>query len=272
MGIVAKKLNPIYARLDRLLSRGERILQPAIAKWLDFTLKQIRKDLTHKFAKDQALDITTELTHWEVIEGNGIRTIKPAVLTVMGNGAQEAYKITELAGTFDVLNVQAIKTADKICAKLVKDVTDETKKGIKIFIRDGIKEGKSMPKIARELRPIVGLNERQVGATINYRAWLGEHRPELSAGEVDKRVGVYERKLHRKRMDMIARTETAKAQSEGYLLGMEDAKVEEVTWLAAPGCCEECAAMNGKKFSLDEASEMLPLHPDCRCAWAPVVK
>jgi len=180
-------------------------MKEAVNRWLDMTTKQVQKDFQEKFQKD----VVAEVTDWK-----GKKIVRPAVLQVMKDAGDTAYKILEIKGSFDVLNVKAVEKAEKITAELVRQVNNETKKGIRAFIAGGIKEGKSMPKIARELRPIVGLTERQTNAVLNYRALLSDKEkfPQLTADDIDRRVNKYARKLHRKRTETIARTETARAQ------------------------------------------------------------
>ena len=265
--IAKKKPNRIHAQLNRLLLRNERILQPALVKWFGFALKQIRRDLARKFSKDRAADITAKMTYWEEIEGNGVRAVKPAVLKIMGNGAQKAYTIAEFAETFDVLNVRSVELA-------VTNVTEKTKEGISTYIREGIREGKSMPKIAKELRPFVGLTKSQTESVLNYRKLLGDKDkfPKLTAAEIDHKVQRYADKTHRQRMQTIARTETARAQSEGYLLGLEDAGVEKVEFSATASACEElCQPLNGNEYTIEESRGIIPVHPRCTCSWLPVV-
>ena len=109
-------------------------------------------------------------------------------------------------------------------------------------------------------------------STVHYEEWLIINRPELSEREVARRVDVYSRKLHRRRADLISRTESCSAVSEGTLEGYDEANITQVGWCASAGACNDCAALDGKRFSLDEASGMIPFHPACRCAWIPVVK
>ena len=128
-----------------------------------------------------------------------------------------------------------------------------------------------MPKIAKKLRPLVGLTDRQTDSIINFRRILEEKRPDLSAAQVDKKVMVQTNKVHRRRMENIARTETARAQSIGYVQGLEDVGVEEVEFSSSPGACDECVALNENKYPIAEASGIIPVHPNCRCAMLPVV-
>jgi len=261
----------IAGRIRRVMDRNEKYLRPKVNEWLEAMRAKIMSDLSRKFAKGQALDITTKLTDWKWIQDNGHSTLKPALLKVLGNGAQEAFTIAGIEGSFDILNPKSVAWAEKHCAKLVREVTDETRKGIKTIISRGIKEGKAMPRIAKEIRPLVGLTERQMLSVANREEWLITNRPELSQREIDQRVDVYARRMHRGRAETIARTESANAVDEGTLEGYEEAEVEEVEWCASAGACPICEELNGHRFKTSEAHGRMPAHPRCRCAFIPVV-
>lgn len=80
-----------------------------------------------------------------------------------------------------------------------------------------------------------------------------------------------------RRADTIARTEIIRAHAEGQLHAFEKLGVTEigveVEWSTAGDerVCADCAAMEGKTFSVEESHNMIPLHPNCRCAFLPVV-
>lgn len=73
----------------------------------------------------------------------------------------------------------------------------------------------------------------------------------------------------------IARTEIIHAHAEGQLDALEQLGVDEVSalveWDTAGDdkVCPRCAALAGQVFEIKEARGMLPLHPNCRCAWVP---
>jgi SPP1 gp7 family putative phage head morphogenesis protein len=75
----------------------------------------------------------------------------------------------------------------------------------------------------------------------------------------------------------VARTEIIRSHAEGQLEGFRRLGIEDVglmaEWSTAGDdrVCPECAAHQGKKYKLDEASGLIPLHPNCRCAWIPYV-
>jgi len=71
----------------------------------------------------------------------------------------------------------------------------------------------------------------------------------------------------------LARTETAFAQSEASLNRYTDYRVSKVFWIFGGGPCPQniCPPNNGVEFTIAEAHGMQPAHPNCQCAWGPVV-
>lgn len=78
------------------------------------------------------------------------------------------------------------------------------------------------------------------------------------------------------RSRMIARTEIIRAHHQANILTYREAGIEGVRviaeWLTAGDdkVCTECLKNEGKRFSLDEAEEMIPVHPNCRCVVIPI--
>jgi hypothetical protein len=257
--------------LDNLKKKNQHTLQLALRAWFDLTLKQIRQDLRTKYI-EKLSEITTKLTDWEYIEQQGIKTLKPATLEIMKSGGDVAYRHLAIQGSFDVINNDAVRAVNKFCSKLVTNVTQKTKEGINVFIKTGIKEGHSMEKIARGLRPLVGLTERQTESIINYRRLLEEKRPGLSAVQRDKLVMSYTNKTHRQRMLTIARTETANAQNIGYCQGLSQVGVKQAELVNGSDPCDICIALEGKRWLIDEAAGVITVHPRCTCAMMPVIE
>lgn len=258
--------------LNNLIRINERTMEVALRDWMKFTQKQIEQDLTSKYSKSAA-SITSKLTDWKLIEEQGVKTIKPAAVSIMQSGGNAAYKQLAIAGSFDVVNIEAVKTVNKFCSKLVTSVTAKTKKGINLYIKHGIKEGYSMAKIARDLRQsgIVGLTGNQTQSIINYRNLLQVKRPDLNALQVDKATLKYTNKTHRRRMKTIARTETANAQNIGYCQGLEQVGVEEAELRNGTNPCDDCIALNRNRYPIAEAGDIITVHPNCTCAMLPVI-
>jgi len=164
-----------------------------------------------------------------------------------------------------------MKAVEKFCSKLVVGVTSKTKEGINAYVKHGIKQGWSMGKVVRQIRPLVGLTGTQAQSVINFRNLLAEKHPGYSAAQLDKATMRYTDKTHRLRLENIARTETARAQNIGYCQGLGEVGVKEVELSNADDPCEICEGLNGTRYKIDEASGIIPVHPRCRCAMLPVI-
>ena len=122
----------------------------------------------------------------------------------------------------------------------LEGITDATASRVSRVIAQGIEAGRSPAQIARELtRAVEG-----IGIT---------------------------------RARTLARTETIWAYNEAALNEYEEAAIAGVAVEAEfstsedDAVCPECEALEGKVFSLDEAHGMIPVHPNCRCAFIPLI-
>lgn len=116
--------------------------------------------------------------------------------------------------------------------------------GLTTGLTKGIAEGKNPRTIARELVKDVANRVDAIGIT---------------------------------RARLIARTEVIRAHHQASIAEFKEYEVEGVSivaeWQTAGyEVCEECEALEGKTFSLDEIEGMIPLHPQCRCVAIPILK
>ena len=70
--------------------------------------------------------------------------------------------------------------------------------------------------------------------------------------------------------DRLIRTEASYTYNKASIEGYKQAGVAEVEFLAESDCCEDCAEHSGKRFNVGEEPQ-LPIHPNCRCCYIPVV-
>jgi SPP1 gp7 family putative phage head morphogenesis protein len=98
-------------------------------------------------------------------------------------------------------------------------------------------------------------------------------------GENAGELGLYD-KLGRfipamQRATMIARTEIIRAHHlatmQEYRNWAQEGVFVRAEWMTAGDdrVCDECAKMEGKVFTLDEAESLIPKHPHCRCIILP---
>ena len=92
-----------------------------------------------------------------------------------------------------------------------------------------------------------------------------------SIKEITKRIEGYFEDTAKFRAEMISRTEVIAASNEGALHRFELEGINKSEFLAAPDACEVCLPLNGEEYATKESHGVIPLHPNCRCVWLPVV-
>lgn len=257
--------------IQRMLLQERRRLEhgfiTALRRWFAVLENQAAKDLA-PFAKAAKLD--QAFTDWEYIEEEGERILKPAVMEVMQSGGDSAYKVFGLNLSFDIANPNSVKAASTLTANLVREVTDRTKAAIRPFISSGIHDGMSVSSIARDLKGIVGLTERQGLAVLNRKRQLQERG--FHGAKLKRQVSLYTQRLKRYRHETIIRTELARAQNIGYTQGLDSLGIKEVEFEVAAGCCpDQCEPLDGTKYPIKLSGDIIPVHPNCRCCMLPVI-
>lgn len=98
--------------------------------------------------------------------------------------------------------------------------------------------------------------------------------PKTMASAINKRLATVG--LHRART--LARTEVIRAHAEATLSRYRQFGVKAVAGraeFATAGddrVCPICEGLDGEVFTLDDAKGVIPVHPNCRCTWLPVVE
>lgn len=122
----------------------------------------------------------------------------------------------------------------------LKDITSQMSQQISMILADGLVAGYSPYRIAKEMSDKIS-------------------------------------KITRTRALVISRTEIIRAHAEGQLdslvrLGIKEVGAE-VEWSTAGDevVCPLCADLEGRIYKISEARGLIPLHPNCRCAWLPIV-
>lgn len=134
--------------------------------------------------------------------------------------------------------------------------------------------GLAYTRTFEELRGITREMDRQISRELAEGLAAGKNSRDIAA-KLNDRVD----KIGITRSRMMARTETIRAHAEASLNTYKEAGVEGVgvqaEWVTAQdgAVCAECesAAASGP-YTVDEAQGMIPLHPNCRCAWIPLVE
>jgi len=126
---------------------------------------------------------------------------------------------------------------------------------------------------ARNFRELKGITEAMDQAISRSLAEsIAEGRGPMQAARIlQKRVGA----IGINRARTMARTEIIRAHHSAMINTYRSAGIEGVIiraeWRTAGDfrVCEECEALEGEVFTLDEIENMIPLHPNCRCIALP---
>lgn len=84
--------------------------------------------------------------------------------------------------------------------------------------------------------------------------------------------------ISRNRATKLARTETIRAFNEAALNRYETLGVDSVTTLVEfetaddSRVCAECRALEGNRYSIEKAHGLIPVHPQCRCTFIPIIR
>ena len=150
---------------------------------------------------------------------------------------------------------------------LAANVSESLKAGLRQALIDGISANETIQQLMRRI-------EDQLDSPGTFAV-----KPVLDdAGNVLRAGGT--RRLDRSTLSEIARSEANRAYNEGNLDALKQAGVERVQWLLASDACPQCAdeaevapgEKLGRIMSLDEASGVIPAHPQCRCTWVSVLE
>lgn len=167
------------------------------------------------------------------------------------------------------------RAAEEHEARLVREVTAETRRGISNTIVRAYRQGLHPYDVAPTIRGTVGLTARQANAVLTYSESLRKKgvRPDV----VSEQALRYAARMRARRAKTIARTETVRAATMGRLAsydhaaasGLFDMALAEIEWSSVQADpMEICAQLNGTRVPLGATFDGLlpPAHPNCRCA------
>lgn len=279
-----RKVDPAESLWQKLVALA-RTFEPGLAKAFLQAVEKLRAIWTLDGEVDPRLFEALETEVKETVS----RSARAEILRVKATLAYAAD-----APTAELLVQQE-------AAELIKEVTNATRDGIREAVAAGIRHGKGVAAIAREVRPLIGLTKQQALAVQNYRKALETHpaatleralrdkrydailTQPIPPEKIDAMVDAYARRYLKYRAETIARTESIRVAEIGrrsaWTQLLDAGKIAGVlkTWHVAHDerVCEVCAPvpdMNPEPIPLDAAfntpigpAQMGPLHVDCRC-------
>lgn len=203
--------------------------------WLDSDeAKRIFQDYTRY--NEQAFLNIDEYTQ-EIIENTKL-TSDEIINKLYDTGLTNGYKEIRRTKHYNDATKYGLKFLQNYNFSLITNVTEDLKKHIKTQIFNGIVAGETMPEVAQKI--------------------LHAHETSLTGKTLSAR----------QRAMMIARTETARAMTQGRLQSYANYGVREVKILTAGdnSVCAICREAANKIFPISEAGNLVPFHPLCRCS------
>ena len=177
---------------------------------------------------------------------------------------------------FDGKNEEAQRAAEELAARLIKQISKETERNVRLLIARAIREGIPPDQVAKLIRDMIGLTKKQGEAAWRFRQALEAQG--LTGDAVEKKVLKFTNKLIRRRAENISRTEILSALNRGQELALRQAQKQglltkgatKVVILTA-GACPICLGVAGRgpvKIGQGFALRGPPFHQRCRCTIA----
>ncbi len=134
---------------------------------------------------------------------------------------------------FDLLDEHALEWITTRSLLLAKSINKTNLEGLRLALQEGYAQGESIQQ----------LTNRISGFFDETKKWKAEQ---------------------------VARTEVIAASNEGALHRYETSGIEKSEFFPNPDACPECVDLIGI-YPTNESHGIIPVHPNCRCVWLPVV-
>lgn len=190
---------------------------------------------------------------------------------------------------FDASEAGIINWITQKSASCITNMAEEQRDAVQMLILRGYKDEIPPDKLARMIRPCIGLNKRQANAVYNYHQKVIENlkkeHPRMKSSTIERKAeesaARYKERLHRSRAKAIAQTELAEAYNNGADFSVRQAQKKgyighvKKVWVTARqnNVCQDCEQVEGVSKEMDELFEvgrcgmksLPPAHPHCRC-------
>jgi len=137
----------------------------------------------------------------------------------------------------------------------------ETRKAVTSIVRQGFIEGVAPKPMARQIRRVIGLSDRDSGAVDRFWRKLIDDTDDIPFA--DRQADRMRNRLLRNRAESVARTETIRAANQGQLLAWEQAADDNLidpdttrrVWIATEDdrLCPICAVLDGQEIGFTES-------------------
>lgn len=218
---------------------------------------------------------------WSEIVEEGKERLGPSLATTLHSGAKKGTQRMRQAGiniSWDIHNPHAVRWANEQVGKRITVITEQTRQAIKETVAESIRNGQALRGTRRSIQEIIkedlkgmaGLNRPQAKAMEKFKAKLAAQG--FSDATIKSAESEYRQRLLKQRSEMIARTETAGAWAEGNIASYREAGLAKKEFSSANDACPICQPLDGKTYNIGSDEVVIPLHPNCRCDWLPVIE
>lgn len=211
-------MTPANAAHIRTLQARIRKLQPEIARAYLRALRQIGELLTT--AELEAL-VAGRLTLTELFSNESMARVTAGYRAAIRESVQDGARLTlpdvraaapRIAGVFNFLDPRVITAIRAIETRALDTLTEQVREVTRAFVENGIRDGKGIPEIARQLRTTIGIAPHQERYVENLARELRTMSPRFK-----------DRVLRDKRFDRLI----LRAIREGQPL--TEAKIEQIS-------------------------------------------
>lgn len=226
-----------YADRRHLHTKDKDEYAPNVGDEQIAAMQRMTESLKEVFLR-QPVDVRGETIVLPGLEQELAAAIRPYARQFLQAGVRWGYRELSAAGVsspLEVTPVRAMEFLNSYTISLSRGLSDTTQADLKSALSTGLGAGESLAQ----------LNARVAGALQESAGWRAER---------------------------IARTETVRSYVEGSRLAYRDNGIEKERFiLSAEPCpqCVEAAAMYREPQPIGTMT--VPVHPQCRCAIAPVV-
>lgn len=259
------------AIIKRPTMAAESTIEIAVADWMRAT-RTIVTPFVNEITVGSA-NLLDNTIPWEEVTASGQLKLAPPIISVLDAGALQAQRAMpeSLRFAWNMQSPEAINWAKRYTARRVTVITEQTRLAIRDTVAKRLSEGITPQSLAKDIRGLIGINNPQAVRLATFKDTLITEG-NLSRTSINSAVSEFEKKLIRERADMIARTESAMAFSEGEIQSYGEAGVQMLEFSAADDADEECLIFHTRKYPITETRGIIPIHPNCRCDWLPVVE
>ena len=265
-------LNDLDAYLRTVGDKPVRWLAREVQSWGEFSYDEIAA-LIESGQLDALID-------WqERWAGVVNQTLAPMWLKAIEEASRKATKgMTVLSDSNDYVKAWVSSHG----GELITLLSDESRKAISNILLRGQGLRMAPRDIAKDIRPLIGLTDRQAQANLKYKnvvyqKLLDNGMSESKARERSEAAALkYAGKQHRYRAESIVLTENAFAYNRGAHMGVSQSIADgymgrcEMVWTTAGTnrVCGRCMELKDTVVGTTDQSGVTipPLHPRCRCA------